>query len=295
MKGVSSAASCGVEILRRGGSALDAVEAAVCLMEDNPVFNAGKGSCLTMKGTVEMDAAIMDGRDLSAGAVALVQTVKNPVHLARLVMENTDHVLMAGKNAEKLAKMFSLPTINPITPQTRKMFLKLKRGNPDKQIWWMKKNSQLLRDHPELSSNDTVGAIAVDDEANFAAASSTGGIAFKLPGRVGDTPVIGCGLYSDNRSGAATVTGVGEIAVRLAASRTICLLMEHGLSAPAAATKGVQAASRRLRGHMGVIAIDRKGSMAAVHNTPFMPWAYSTTKKKRPKAKSQGRIVEPVL
>lgn len=291
VSGVSLAASSGVEILRRGGSSLDAVEKAVSVMEDDPVFNAGRGSSLTMKGTVEMDAAIMDGRDLSAGAVALVRTVKNPVRLARLIMQKTDHVLLAGEGAERLAKMFSLPTANPITPQRRREFIELREGNPRMKTRWTK-NSQLLHEHPKILSNDTVGAVAVDSKGDFAAASSTGGVAQKLPGRIGDTPQIGCGLYSDNQSGAAAATGLGEVAVRLALSKEICLLMKRGLSAPRAATLGVQAASKRLPGDIGIIAIDRKGRMAAVHNTPLMPWAYSTIKMKRPKASPHGKIVD---
>jgi beta-aspartyl-peptidase (threonine type) len=270
---------------------VDAVEKAVSVMEDDAVFNAGRGSSLTMKGNVEMDAAIMDGRELSAGAVALVRTVKNPVRLARLIMEKTDHVLLAGEGAERLAKMFSLPTANPITPQRRREFIELRKGNPGMKTRWTK-NSQLLHEHPKFLSNDTVGAVAMDNEGNFAAASSTGGVAQKMPGRIGDTPQIGCGLYSD-RSGAVAATGLGEIAVRLALSKQICLLMERGLSAPRAATLGVQDASRRLPGDMGIIAIDRKGRMAAVHNTPLMPWAYSTIKMKRPKASPHGKIVGP--
>jgi len=294
LAGVSASASAGAEILRRGGSALDAVEAAVSVMEDDPVFNAGRGSSLTMKGTVEMDAAIMDGRDLSAGAVAMLRSMKNPVRLARLVTEKTDHVLLAGEEAERLGRLFSLPRINPITPERRRIFIELKKGNPNSRARWMKKNAQLLRQHPELLSSDTVGAVAMDSMGDFAAAASTGGVVLKLPGRIGDTPQIGCGLYSDNRSGAATFTGLGEIAVRLVLSKATCALMERGLPAPKAATMGIQDASRRLRGDAGIIAIDRKGRIAAVHNTPLMPWAYSTTKMKKAQVSPHGKIVAPL-
>jgi beta-aspartyl-peptidase (threonine type) len=291
LRGVSSSASVGAEILRRGGSALDAVEAAVCALEDDPVFNAGRGSSLTMEGTVEMDAAIMDGKCLSAGAVALVRSVKNPVHLARLVMEKTDHVLLAGEHAERLGRLFSLPRINPITPHRRKIFNELRNGKSKARVGWWKRTSILLREHPEVISSDTVGAVARDSSRNFAVAASTGGVVLKLPGRIGDTPLIGCGLYSDNRSGAATVTGTGEVAVRLVLSKTICSLMERGLSAPRAAAVGVQDASKRLMGNAGVIAIDRIGRIAAVHNTPMMPWAYSTAKMRKPQASLHGKIV----
>jgi beta-aspartyl-peptidase (threonine type) len=162
LRGVSASASGGLEVLRRGGSALDAVEASVCALEDDPVFNAGKGSALNLNGVAEMDAAIMDGRDLSAGAVALIQSTKNPVRLARLVMEKTDHVLLAGKDAERLAEAFQLPKINPITSARRRLFFQLKKSKADRRVLWLKKNSALIREYPEALSSDTVGAVAVD-------------------------------------------------------------------------------------------------------------------------------------
>lgn len=287
LKGVSNSAAAGAEILRAGGRALDAVEAAVCVLEDDPVFNAGRGSSLTIEGTVEMDAAIMDGNDLSAGAVALVQSVKNPVRLARLVMEKTDHVLLAGRSVERLAKLFMMPRIDPITPEKRRLFSELKMGDSTMGGRWLK-NFQLLHEHSKVLSSDTVGAVALDEAGDFAAAASTGGVMLKLPGRIGDTPQIGCGLYADNHSGAATVTGLGEIAVRLALSKTVCSLMERGVSARRAATSCVQNASRRLQDSAGVIAIDQKGGFAAVHNTPLMPWAYSTSKMMKPMVKPYG-------
>jgi beta-aspartyl-peptidase (threonine type) len=292
--GVSAAASAGVKILQRRGSALDAVESAVLVMEDKPVFNAGKGSSLTAAGTVEMDAAIMDGRDLSAGAVALLHRVKNPIRLARIVMEKTDHVLLAGEKAEELAKAFSLPLANPMTAYRRRLLSELKKGGLDPRSRWIKKNPKLLVKHPELLRKDTVGAVALDGEGNFAAAASTGGPTMKIPGRIGDTPQIGSGLYSDNIAGAATATGLGEIAIRLTLSKAVCSLMEDGLTAQAAAVRAVELASKRLRGEAGVIAIDRLGRVAAVHNTPLMPWAFSNTLMKKPRTHQHGKIVAPV-
>lgn len=294
LAGVRAAATMGARVLRSGGSALDAVETAVMTMEDNPLFNAGKGSSLTTAGTVEMDAAIMDGSNLSAGAVALLHNVKNPVRLARIVMEKTDHVLLAGEKAEELATEFSLPFANPVTPYRRRLLLKLKKDSLDPRGRWIKKNAKLFTEHEGLFGKDTVGAIAVDGLRNFAAAASTGGPAMKLPGRIGDTPQIGSGLYSDNMAGAATVTGLGEIAIRLALSKTVCTLMENGLTAQAAAIQAVRAASVRLRGDAGVIAIDCNGHVAAVHNTPWMPWAFSNTQMNKVKAHPHGRIIAPV-
>jgi len=292
--GVSAAAAAGVEILRSGGSALDAVESAVMTMEDNPLFNAGRGSSLTSAGTVEMDAAVMDGSDLSAGAVALVRSVKNPVRLARIVMEKTDHVLLAGEKAEELATAFSLPFANPVTARRRRLLMKLKKDSLDQRGGWIKRNPKLLVDHPGLFGEDTVGAVAVDEQRNFAAASSTGGPTMKLPGRIGDTPQIGAGLYSDNKAGAATVTGLGEIAIKLALSKTVCTLMETGLTAQAATICAVRLASERLKGDAGVIAIDRNGRISAAHNTPWMPWAFSNTQMNKARAHPRGRIIAPV-
>ncbi|HYB67636.1 MAG TPA: isoaspartyl peptidase/L-asparaginase [Candidatus Acidoferrales bacterium] len=290
-EGVQKAASAGSKVLADGGCALDAVEAAVSVMEDDPIFNAGTGSALTCVGTVEMDAAIMDGRNLSAGAVALIRNTKNPIHLARVVMENTDHVLLAGKTAEKLGKAFRLPTANPITARRRKAFNETKKDPRVGRFAWLRKNPELIRDYPGILGHDTVGAVAVDKDGNYASAASTGGMAMKLPGRIGDTPLIGSGLYSDNQLGTATATGWGEIAVKLSLSRTVCLMMGDGLSATKAAETCVQMASERLRGHAGIIAIDRMGKVAAVHNTAYMPWAYSTPSMKLPRASFRGRIV----
>lgn len=289
LSGVSTSAKEGMNELRNGGSALDAVEAAVVALEDNPLFNAGRGSSLTFLGTVEMDAAIMDGKDLSAGAVSLLPNLKNPIHLARIVMENTDHVLIAGSTAMRLARKFNLPRRNPVTADRKKLYLKLKselRNHPTR-------NSELLREHPDLLT-DTVGAVAMDDLGNFAAASSTGGVALKLPGRIGDTPQIGSGLYADNKAGTVTATGVGEVAIKLVISKTICDLMRKGLSATKACTTAVTLATKSLGGQAGVIAIDRHGRVAAVHNTPFMPCAYSTSKMRIPKVRSRGMIVAPL-
>ena len=292
--GVQEAAQEGSRLLASGGSALDAVERAVSVMEDDPIFNAGRGSALTCMGTVEMDAAIMDGRQLSAGAVAMVRRVKNPVQLARLVMENTDHVLLAGPTAERLAKAFHLPSTNPMTTKRLKALRKMKALSAKGKVPWLKRNQMLLKQDREMLLHDTVGALALDVHGNFAAAASTGGMAMKLPGRIGDTPQIGSGVYADNKSGSATATGWGEIAVKLALSKSVCTMTENGLSAPKAAERCIRMASRRLHGHAGIIAIDHRGGIAAVHNTAYMPWAYSTSLMEEARAYARGRVVERV-
>ena len=289
--GVEKAAREGCRVLSNGGCALDAVEAAVSAMEDDPIFNAGTGSALTCLGTVEMDAAIMDGRNLSAGAVTLVRRVKNPVRLARVVMENTDHVLLAGLTPERLATAFHLPSSNPVTAKRRRSLAKAKRAAGRGRVAWLKKNADLVRQRRRVLGHDTVGAVAMDANGDFASAASTGGLEMKLPGRIGDTPLIGAGIYSDNKSGATTVTGWGEIAVRLGLSRVMCLLMENGMPAPKAAVKCVRLASSRLRGHAGVIALDRRGRIAAVHNTAYMPWAFAVDSVQSLRAYDRGRRV----
>lgn len=289
--GVRRAAFSGSNLLATGRSAIDAVEAAVSVMEDDPTFNAGKGSSLTFAGTVEMDAAIMDGRNLSAGAVALLHNVKNPVQVARLVMEKTDHVLLAGRTAENLAKAYSLPMANLVTLKRRRMLSRMKRGTKGARLEWVRRNPQSLREHPEILMHDTVGAVAMDSSGSFAAAASTGGTMMKLPGRIGDTPQIGSGVYSDNQSGAATVTGLGEVAIRLTLSKAVCTMMEEGISAKRAAEVAIMAASKRLKGEAGVIAIDVHGRIAAVHNTPYLPWAFWASGMRSPKAASHGRRV----
>jgi beta-aspartyl-peptidase (threonine type) len=286
--GVRNSAIAGARILGNNGLALDAVDAAVTVMEDDPIFNAGMGSALTSIGTVEMDAAIMDGRTLSAGAVALVREVKNPVELARIVMENTDHVLVAGAMADRLAKAFHLPSINPVTSRRQQMLLEAKRKASQLRGT---KNAELIREHRDLLGHDTVGAVAVDSAGNFAAAASTGGIQMKLPGRIGDTPLIGAGLYADNECGAATATGWGEVAIKLSLSRIVCMMMHQGISAPKAVSSSIRTASKRLHGQAGVIAIDRKGRVAAIHNTSYMPWSYWSSSMKHPKVWGRGRIV----
>ncbi len=290
--GVKRSASHGGDILMQHGLALDAVEQAVMVMEDDPVFNAGKGSSLTITGKVEMDACVMDGRSLSAGAVALVSNVKNPISLARLVMDNTDHVLLAGQSAENLAKAFSLPTCNPVTAARLRLLDRIRKSN--QRATWLQRNSRLFRTIPELFSNDTVGAVAVDEYGNFAAGASTGGIMMKLPGRIGDTPQVGAGLYADNNAGAAAATGIGEVAIRLAVSKAVCSLMEEGGSATSASVTAVKSASIRLKGDLGIIALDKLSTPAAVHNTAYMPWAMFTPKPFKLVAKPKGKIVAPI-
>lgn len=225
LDGVRAAATAGWLVLKNQASSIDAVETAVVSMEDNPIFNAGTGSALNLAGNVEMDAAIMDGKQLSGGAVAMVKRVKNPVKLARIVMEETDHVLLAGVQAERLATNHRLPRSNPRTRERatawRRGLALFRKGNTSH----LYRNYELL-EKGLLRGLDTVGALALDAEGNVSAACSTGGLALKLPGRIGDSAILGAGLYAENSAGAATATGVGEIAIRTAMSKMACDLMQ---------------------------------------------------------------------
>jgi beta-aspartyl-peptidase (threonine type) len=210
LRGVKRAAKIGFDKLVNGGSALDSVMEAVIVMEDDEVFNAGYGSSLTVEKTVEMEASIMDGKTLEAGAVGLLHNVKNPVRLARIVMEDTDHVFLVGQYAEKLAKLHNLELKDPVTELRLKCYEQQKelllKGGPE-----LPRLASLVKNHLELFDLETVGAVALDMEGNVAAATSTGGRPMKLPGRIGDSPLIGCGTYADNRSGACSATGIGEM------------------------------------------------------------------------------------
>ncbi len=256
-KGLNDALDAGSNVLAAGGQALDAVEAAVRVLEDNPNFNAGKGAVLTREGVAELDAAIMDGRDRRAGAVAQVRRVKNPIRAARLAMDTTQHVMFSGPGADALAEAGKLEMVEPdyfITPR---------------RLEQLKRNMARLERTPE-DRFGTVGAVAMDKGGNLAAATSTGGMSAKMPGRVGDAPIIGAGTYADNRSCAVSATGHGEYFIRVGVARMICVRAEYkGMDAQAAAdeTLGEVAA---LGGDGGVIVISNTGEAAFSMNTEGM-------------------------
>lgn len=281
IQGVQRAASTGQDILRHSGSALDAVEACVVTMEDDPVFNAGYGSYLNLIGRVEMDASIMDGRTLQAGAVALLTRVKNPIRLARLVMEKTDHVVVAGQGAERLAGLFRLEKRNPMTLTAKKSWRSLREQLGRKQLSHLTKTSQLIHDYPDAFSGGTVGAVARDSDGNVAAATSTGGPALRLPGRIGDTPLIGSGTYADEVGG-CSVTGIGEAAMRLVLAKTTCDLMGRGLTAQKAAEQAVRLLQERLGMMIGIITLDARGRIGSAHSTPDLCWSYVRSGMRNP-------------
>jgi beta-aspartyl-peptidase (threonine type) len=293
LAGVKEAASVGFETLAEDGTALAAVESAVACMEDNSVFNAGLGSALAIDQRIEMEASIMDGRTLNAGAVSLLRDVKNPVRLARIVMENTDHVFVAGEGAELLADLFGLERADPTTELRVQYWRELKRKLVKGEWNYLPKLRKLITSHRQLFELGTVGAVALDMDENMAAATSTGGFSLKFPGRIGDSPLIGCGTYADNASGACSTTGIGEVAIRLVLAKTACDFVENGGSAQEAAENSIRLVNLKMNlAFMGLIVVDKFGRVGAAHNSPNLCWAYMTTGTRQPKAAMKAESVE---
>ena len=248
---LTEALETGRRVLAEGGSSLDAVTAAVRVLEDSPHFNAGKGAVFTSEGTNELDASIMDGATLRAGAVAGVTTVKNPVEAARAVMERSRHVLLAGKGADRFAKEQGLAIVDPSYFRTEERWRQFQRAKDEAKL-------------------GTVGAVALDKAGNLAAATSTGGIAGKRIGRVGDSPIIGAGTWAENESVAVSATGTGETFLRVAAAHDIAALVKYRGLAPRKAADGVLAKVAALGGQGGVIVLDRSGEPVFAFNTEGM-------------------------
>ena len=275
LHGVRIAADRGFRILSRDGSALDAVQAAIVTMENNPVFNAGRGSSLNLVGEIETDAAIMDGNTLRGAGVALLRDIRNPIKAARIVFDKTNHVLIAGVAARDIALANGLVKADLRVPKRVKAWregIRKLRGNG---FPYLSGTSAEIIKHFLAKSSDTVGALGLDRHGNLAAACSTGGVSLKLPGRIGDSAILGAGLYADNKSGAATATGIGEQAMRLVISKAACDLMRHR-NAVSAATMAIRHSSRTLGVGTGLIALDRYGRYAVGHNTRNLCWAART-------------------
>lgn len=297
LEGVKKAAKTGFDILKDGGSAVESVMEAVAVMEDDGAFNAGYGSSLNIEKRVEMEASIMDGKTLQAGAVGLLKDVKNPVRLAKIIMEKTDHVFVVGEGAEKLAKIFNLERRKPLT-ELRLSYYECQRKALLDGKFELQKLAGLIKNHPELFELETVGAVAFDKNGNVAAATSTGGFPLKLPGRIGDSPIIGCGTYADNQAGACSATGVGETAIRLVLAKTVCNFMEGGKTAQEAVELAIGLVNRRISttcNSMGLIAIDVHGRIGAAHNSPNLCWAYITSETQEPVASLTAKIVKESL
>lgn len=276
---LDQSASKGYSILNGGGSSIDAVEEAIKVLEDSGIFNAGSGSSLTARGTIETDAAIMKG-DLSCGAVSHASIVKNPISLARSVMEKSDHVFIAGtEELKEFARAIDFPLYELKPTAARKAQLKAefaalrKVGNGGE--WPL--NSKLMQ-----SYFGTVGAVAIDSRGELCSGVSTGGRSMKLPGRVGDSPVIGAGIYADETSGAACATGLGEEIIRVCLSKTACDYMKRGMKAQEAADATISFLTKRIGKQIaGLIVIDRKGSLGISRNTTMMPHSYRFASMKK--------------
>ena len=247
-RGTRDAVAAGWAVLHQGGGAVDAVEAAVCAMEDNPRFNAGRGSVLTTQGTVEMDASIMEGDGLKNGAVACVTAMRHPISLARLILEGGRYSFFVGEGAMARARALGVPFCDPeelITDTQRKRLESLTGG--------------------------TVGAVALDRRGLIAAATSTGGTAGKLPGRVGDSALIGCGTYAESTSGGVSCTGDGEAIIRVVLARRTIDILKVVADPMHACQVAVDVLVEEGRGGGGLICIDWKGRLGWAHSTPLMP------------------------
>jgi len=276
--GLERALTAGYEILKRGGSSLDATEAAVRVLEDDPRFNAGRGSVFTSAGTNEMDASIMDGKTLKAGAVGSVKQIKNPIGLARLIMEKSPHVMLDCAGAEAFAKANGIELVD------QKYFFTQERWDALQKVKAAEKHhasgdgkSFIITDQDR---HGTVGAVALDQDGNLAAATSTGGTTNKMLGRIGDTPVIGAGTYANNQTCAVSCTGDGEYFIRVAAAHEVSALMQYrGLTLQEAAQTALDTV-KKLGGTGGLIAIDKAGQIALPFNTNGMYRGYVDPKGK---------------
>jgi beta-aspartyl-peptidase (threonine type) len=263
------------QLLAGGGTALDAVTLAVELLEDCPLFNAGHGAVFTHEGTHELDAAVMEGASLRAGAVACVSRVRRPVRAARAVMANSDHVLFVGAGAEDFARRHGLEMVEPSYFSTEARREQLQRALAAAHAVLDHDGAALAFRTPaplqEDSKLGTVGAVAVDAAGNLAAATSTGGMTNKQVGRVGDSPLIGAGTYADNATAAVSCTGTGEMFIRLAVAHDVCARMRHaGLSLERATELVVHEALPAIGGRGGLIAVDRRGNVSMPFNTEGM-------------------------
>jgi beta-aspartyl-peptidase (threonine type) len=250
---------------------------------------------LNLEGRVEMEASVMDGATLMAGAVGLLSGVRNPVRVARLVMEKTDHVLVVGKYAEDLARMFKLERRDQAATSAKRMQYEAQLGSLKDGKFKLPKLAELIKAYPDVFQLETVGAVAIDNAGKVAAATSTGGFPLKLPGRIGDSPSIGCGTYADNQSGACSATGVGEIAIRLVLAKTVCDRMENGLSAQEAVEDTIATIGKRLSGvydEMGLLALDVHGRIGAAHSSPNLCWAYMNPEMCEPVVSLTAKIVK---
>jgi beta-aspartyl-peptidase (threonine type) len=297
--GIAAALTAGWSALSRGGSAVDAVEAAVTVMEDDDTFDAGRGSFLTRDGRVQLDALLMNGADLRTGGVACVERLRNPIQAARLVLERSPHVYFVGTGAERFATQHGMRLVDNtelIVPRERARLMAFQQaesaGHADTTFSGAGNSAlaqtaldaeaerslpaELRLEDPTLHSHDTVGAIALDAHGNLAAGTSTGGTLSKAPGRVGDSSLIGCGCYADNESAAVSLTGWGEPIMKLVLGKWAVDRVAAGSSPQQAASAAIDYLYARLGGHGGIILLGPDGRIGIAHNTPRMAWGIAT-------------------
>src|SRR6266849_762835 len=265
--GCLRALEAGWSILSKGGHALDAIQASITILEDDPVFDAGFGSHLNLAGRVECDAIVMDAATLRAGSVAGLQRIKNPVRAARAVLEHCPHMMLAGEGAERFAGQHGIPLCAPeelVSPAEREAWLRCSKDSH-------------AAEHHRGHDQGTVGAVALDSAGRLFAATSTGGTCCKLPGRIGDSPLICCGCYADSETGGVSSTGYGEAIMKIVMAKTAAdFLRLVSSSADRAAQAAVQLLANRAKATGGLILLDKHGSPAFAFNTPRMAYAYVT-------------------
>jgi len=271
-EGLRAAVEAGRAILAGGGRALDAVCATVAMLEDNPIYNAGTGAVLNFDGFCELDACVMESREARVGAVSGLQRVRNPVLVARKVMEETDHVMLTGDGAQRFARVMGFPDHDPVTPERRADWFDKRNRIDDVLGEHALKMRRFLKEHPEYAGG-TVGAAAVDGQGVLAAATSTGGVTLKMVGRVGDSPFPGAGNYASPHV-AASATGTGEFVLRSLATRAISERVEQGVGIADAVAAVLARMGEDFDADVGLIAVDRLGTPVALHRTKDMPHAF---------------------
>src|SRR5271170_6153939 len=284
LTGVRNAQAAGWKVLSRGGSALDAVEEAVVVMEDDETFDAGRGSFLNRDGKVQLDALIMEGSTLRAGGVGCVERLRNPVRAARKILSESPHVYFVGEGAEKFAAEHGIPLcrnkdlIIPREVERLREYQAAAARREAEQPGSSQQGNDLFAPvvHDATISHDTVGAVALDRDGNIAAATSTGGTLNKAPGRLGDSSLIGFGCYADNLSAAASTTGWGEPIMKLVLAKWTADRVSAGNLPEWGAQEAMNYLKQRLHGHGGIIVLNTRGQFGIAHNTPRMAWAHRT-------------------
>ena len=275
-KGVQDALTAGWTMLSRGGTSVDVVTETLRMLENDDTFDAGRGSFVNMVGDVELEASIMDGSTLMAGAVAAVQNIKNPILLARAIMEKSEHVLLAGIGATRFAREHGVKTCGHDDLITDRELARWREYQSRKKV----STKEIFR--KKKMPSDTVGAIALDKFGNVASGTSTGGTPNKHPGRVGDSPIIGCGTFADNEAGAVATTGWGEALMKVVMAKTVYDLMEKYGDPSKAIQEALSILEKKTGGYGGVVALTSKGKIGFGYNTPRMARGYMTSEMRNP-------------